>query len=243
MTTAFTEEEQRFLQLLDDNPEFRDAVRRRLLSEELFNLPAQFASFVANVNAFIEQQRQFNEERRRINLEQRRTNARVDSRLESLERGQSTIIGQLDALRGEIGDLKGDRTIQATIRKGPQICRQLNLRFIRRLEQTDLINLITAEDSADLPDDDLESFENADLVMESTDANGNPRLVVVEASHTANRNDTGRALRNARYLNRFTGTPATAVIASAQNDAEVDEQIENQLVHWHRLQQRDLHPR
>ena len=278
MSSGFTPEEQHFLQLLDSNPEFRDAVRRRLLSEELLELPARFAAFIKTVNAFIEQQsaanerfeqfiaeqkhfndeqrqfndeqrqfneeqKQFNDEQRQFNLEQRRTNARNESRLESLENGQANIIRRLDGLSGEIADVKGDRTIQATIRKGPQICRELGLRFSRRLEQADLINLVPQEEVRKIDPDELESFENADLAMEATDEDGAIRMVTVEASHTADRHDTGQALRNAEYLSRFTGRTAHAVIASVENDAEVQSQVSDDTVRWHRLQARDLQPR
>jgi len=163
--------------------------------------------------------------------------------LESLEKGQAIIISRIDEMRGDISDIKGDRTIQAAIRKGPQICRQINLRFLRRLDQAELVNLASDHDASDLSEQDLESYENADLVMEAADSDGNRRLVAVEASHTANRNDANRARRNAQYLTRFTGAPAVAVIASAENDPEADRQVTDGLLHWHRLQERDLHPR
>ena len=249
MTTQFTEEEQRFLQLLDQNPTFRQEVRQRLLPQELLNLPDQLAALATNVNAFIEQQvaanarfDAFNDEQRAFNLEQRRINARVDSRLESLERVQVTIVSRLDQIHGEVSDIKGGRTIQAAIRKAPQICRQLNLRFVRRLEQADLINLVPDDPVPAISESDLESYENADLVIEATDAQGKPRFVTVEASLTADRSDTSRAQRNARYLTQFTGTPASPVIASAENDADAESQVNQNLVHWHRLRERDLQP-
>ena len=60
-------------------------------------------------------------------------------------------------------------------------------------------------------------------------------MVAVEASHTADRHDTGRALRNAMYLTGFTGQTAIAVIASVENDTEVQTQVSSEIVRWHRL--------
>ena len=186
-------------------------------------------------------------EQRQMTLELRWLNARAAKRLESSKRLRADMISRLDGMLGEIkamkSDINGDRTIQAAIRKGPQICRQINLRFVRRLDQADLVNLTAEQDTSDISEQDLESYENADLVMEATDPDGNLRLVVVEASHTANRNDAGRARRNARYLTRFTGIPAVAVIASAGSDPEAGQQVADGLLHWHRLQERDFHPR
>ena len=55
MTTINTLDD--FLQALDDNPSWRDAVRARILGEELRQLPVRF-------NAFVEEQRAFNQEMR-----------------------------------------------------------------------------------------------------------------------------------------------------------------------------------
>ena len=52
MTTIHSLDE--FLQALDDNPAWRDAVRARILGNELLQLPARFV-------AFMEQQTMFNE--------------------------------------------------------------------------------------------------------------------------------------------------------------------------------------
>ena len=125
-------------------------------------------------------------EQRHLPLELRWLNARAAKRLESSKRLRADMISRLDGMLGEIkamkSDVKGDRTIQATIRKGPQICRQINLQFVRRLDQADLVNLAAEQDTSDISEQDLESYENADLVMEATDPDGNLRLVVVEAS-------------------------------------------------------------
>ena len=56
MTTPFTDEQQRLLQPLNQNPAFRQEVRRRLLPEGLLNLPELLATLTTNVNSFIEQQ-------------------------------------------------------------------------------------------------------------------------------------------------------------------------------------------
>ena len=54
MTTINSQED--FLRALDENPQWRDAVRDRILGQELLNLPARFEAFVQRMDAFIEQQ-------------------------------------------------------------------------------------------------------------------------------------------------------------------------------------------
>ena len=54
MTTINTPDD--FLRALDENPQWRAAVRDRILGQELLNLPARFEAFVQRMDAFIEQQ-------------------------------------------------------------------------------------------------------------------------------------------------------------------------------------------
>ena len=70
------------LRALDENPRWQEAVRHRILTEELMRLPARFDRFVAVTEAFMEEQRQVNantaefiDEQRRVNAEQRQFNA------------------------------------------------------------------------------------------------------------------------------------------------------------------------
>ena len=74
----------RFLQALDDDPEFLRQVRQRLLSADLLELPERFAAFANHVNGFIAEQQQFNAEQREFNarfdqfiVEQREFNEHV----------------------------------------------------------------------------------------------------------------------------------------------------------------------
>ena len=84
------------LRLLDENAEFREAVRRYILTDELLRLPERFAQFVDRVDAFIEEQtgvnqrmdafieeqKGFNEGQRASNEEQIGVNQRVDAFIE-----------------------------------------------------------------------------------------------------------------------------------------------------------------
>lgn len=65
MTTINTTDD--LLRLLDQNPEFREAVRRAILTEELIALPAAFGAFVSEMRAFQLEMRSFQSEVR-VNL-------------------------------------------------------------------------------------------------------------------------------------------------------------------------------
>ncbi len=87
MTTFNTPEE--FLRALEENPQWKEAVRAIILSDELMQLPVQFIAFVGRMTAFIDQMTAFVAEQRQTNArvdafieEQRQTNARVDAFIE-----------------------------------------------------------------------------------------------------------------------------------------------------------------
>ena len=86
---------------------------------------------------------------------------------------------------------------------------------------------------------DLHSFRMADLVMEVADANGDTCYIAVEASYTADKRDTARALRNARYMTHFTGAPAYAAIASTYLDNRIADILNSGQVYWYEIPDRD----
>ena len=75
-----------FLRALEQNPQWKEAVRALILGEELLQLPVQFIAFVGRVSAFIDQteafigeQRQFNERMDTFVGEQKQFNERMDT--------------------------------------------------------------------------------------------------------------------------------------------------------------------
>ena len=95
----------RFLQALDDDPEFLQQVRQRLLSADLLELPERFAAFANHVNGFIAETQGFIAEQRQINerfdqfiVEQREHNRAVDTRLDAMDARFDGIDTRLDAM-------------------------------------------------------------------------------------------------------------------------------------------------
>ncbi len=77
-TTMSGDERTRFLQALKENPEFRDEVRRQLLSDELLELPDKFARFTEHVNQFMTRTEQFMADQQALNADQQAINARFE---------------------------------------------------------------------------------------------------------------------------------------------------------------------
>lgn len=239
---VLTATQEEFLRLLDENAEFRQQVRQRILSQELIELPERFAVFASRVDEFITEQRAinaeqrifnaeqraFNAEQREINAEQRAINARVENRLQGIA--------------DDIGMLKGNVVVRATRDNAERIVEQvLDLHPLSILSRAELVAMLRPK-ASEIERTWRHSFYRADLVMRCEADDGTVHYMAAEASYTADRRDTDRALRNAGLLTRCTNAPAHAVVASVRNDHEVQALVDAGKVHWFQLTNRDLTP-
>ena len=209
------------LRLLDENPEWLEALRARLLTRELLELPQTVANLTAEVAALSAEVKAFTAA----------TNARfdrVDARLDSVESG-------IQSLRNDMGPLKAGHARSAAERNAAAIADDLGLRLTRVLTQSDLYALTDHADTSGIPKNTLRSFNRADLVIEATDAQGETCYVAVEISFTANGRDTERAVRNAELLARFTGKVAHAVVAGERIDDRIRKLVDSGTIVWFEL--------
>ncbi len=177
-------------------------------------MPERFAVFASRVDEFI--------------TEQRETNARVEKRLQGIA--------------DDIGMLKGNVAVRATRDNAERIVEQvLNLHPLSILSRSDLIAMLRPK-ASEIERTWKNSFYQADLVMQSIADDGTVHYMAAEASYTADRRDTDRALHNADLLTRCTNAPAHAVVASVRNDHEVQALVDAGKVHWFQLTNRDLTP-
>ena len=247
------------LRALDENPRWQEAVRHRILTEELMRLPARFDRFVAVTEAFMEEQRQVNaeqqqfnaeqrqfnantaefiDEQRRVNAEQRQINAEQRETNARMEGHISRIDNAMDRIREDIGTMKADHARTNTAREARGIAYNMGFQLVRTLSYDDLLALEIAGGAADLARGERESFRRADLVMEVAAEDGTTHYIALEVSFTGDERDTSRALRNAELLTRFTGHPARAAIASVRNVYEIQPLIDSGEVYWHGLDDR-----
>ena len=200
-----------FLRALSEHPEWKASVRAQILGEELLQLPVQF-------QAFVQQQQQFNDQ-------QRRFNDRFEARMDRIE--------------GDISVVKGGHARSRGVDAAPAIADDLGLEYIRTVPRAELVAIARALIDADITAGDRRSFRDADLIIEAA-SGAEAVYVAVEMSYTANRRDSDRAERNARYLAQYTGGPAHAAVASVRNDHELQSLIDAGDIHWHQLAERDL---
>ena len=250
MTVIHTTDD--LIHLLNENDEFRQAVRRHVLSDELLQLPERLAKFETRVESFIDEQRQFNKEQRQIN-------ERVDRRLDSIDKTldeQRQFNKEQRQFNDEqrqfnkrmetaIGELRGKVARQVVGVHFLEISDGMGFRFKGLLARQDLGQLIFQRkpaETADIPQNHRRSFVRADLVIEVTDSAGAIHYIAVEASYTADQRDTSRAQRNAALLTRLTGHPAHAAIASVRNVHEIQPLIDDGAVYWYALDPGDFTP-
>ena len=227
MTTIHTIED--LVQVLDDHPEWMEALRSRLLPRELAELPQTLARFTEDVRRFTEDVRRFTEvtNQRLDRLETHATE--TNQRLDRLETG-------FDSMRDDLGRLKGSHARQAAIEQASFIARRMGLRRTKTLDSDDRLALTDAGgDLSDIPTNELYSFHNADLLMEALDADGQACYIAVEISFTANGRDTRRAVRNADFLRRFTGQAAYGAVAGLQMDDRIASDLAADDVFWYQL--------
>ncbi len=202
------------IRVLDDHPEWLEALRMRLLTRELLELPQRLAEFIEAANQRFD---------------------RVEARLDRIEERQDRTETLLGKLIDNVGNLKGAHAKSVAKEEADIIANSLGLRLTRLLTGQEVGELALGQDAADLPRNELLSFRRADIVMETADADGAPCYVAVEVSYTVNGRDTTRAIRNADMLTRFTGKPARAVVAGLQIDDRVRSDVESGAIFWHEM--------
>ena len=212
MTTPNAAEE--FMRSLDQNPEIEQELRRRLLTQELLDLPNTVGKLATDIS-----------EMRDI----------FDRRLTSLESQQSENTEQLNSIQQTLNTLDGrvanttgsDYERRATRCVPSLLSRYLRLSRIQALHSSlqetapflvEMINkALTAHDITDHEADDL---EQAGIIVSAHNVDGAHTYLVTEASVTIDDTDIDRAHRRAQMLQSFAGRLVIpAVIGATPSDA------------------------
>ena len=202
------------VQVLDRHPQWLEALRARLLTRELLDMPQKLAEFAAAA------ERRF---------------AAIEGRLDTLERRVDALERQVGQLRIDIAPLKAAHARTASLREADLMAEEQGLEFVRTLDQAEIRAMVRSADTSGISKHELRSFRLADLMLCATDAAGEECYVAVEVSYTANGRDTTRVQRNARFLTRFTGQRACAVVAGLRFDERIRRDVESGAVAWYQL--------
>ena len=221
------------IRILDANPEWLEALRSRLLTRELLDMPRTLALFMEATNKRLDRL----EETLAAFIET--TNRRfeqVDRQFEESKRRFERIEGRLKRLDDKVRVLVGAHVRNQAIQEIPIAIVELGIGECRRLlEIAEVVSLTVDADTTGISSGDLASFRRADAIADAVDRRGDPCYVAVEISYTADDRDTDRAIRNADYMTRFTGRRAHAAVLAVQIDHRVSDVIESGSVSWYKL--------
>ena len=184
--------------------------------------------------------RRFDALEQKVEEHQQANNARFDAQDRRMDEHQQSNDRHFWRIEDTLKYLKASHARNSALRSAATLARRMGLRRIRNLTEDDLLDMTYDADTSDLSDNVLDSFHLADLVMETTDADGETHYIAVEISFTADERDSGRAIRNAALLTRFTGKAARAAVAGIYQDNRIQPQIESGEVFWHRLRRDEL---
>ena len=199
------------LRLLREGPDFRDEVRRLLLTQELIELPERFARFEAYV------ERQFTEVRGDI--------TEIQSHITRMDGSIARMDGEIIGIHGDLGRLKGsdyERHVSRNFSSYASIA--FRQRHNRRLRRNRLLHsmaqgigvefeelLSNAVDSGLISDEELSELGQADAVMSGQDESATVYFVG-EISMTVNNSDIERAVTRAAILHKATGSSAWPMV-------------------------------
>ena len=226
MTTALTVQD--IIDAIDSEPEMLEALRARLLSRELLELPERFAEFQKSTLKFQANTLEFQK-----SMTEFQANT-LEFQKSSLE-FQANTDRQFVELRTDVGMLKGWVASRSGLGEIPLIVDGMGYEYSRLLERVELIRMARRSDTSGIERSVLESFIRADAVAEVADEEGRSRYVAIEISFTAQKNDVDRAVRNAEFITRFTGVPASAAVAGLRMADEARGDVESGNVFWHEL--------
>ena len=216
------------VRVLDEHPQWLEALRSRLLTRELLELPQRLAEFAADTD------RRFAEIEGRLAEHDRRFD-QIEGRLAEHDRRFDSLDRQIAQIRTDIGPLKAAHARNAVMDEAHLLAEDQGLSLAGILDRRELHALVQRADTGGISRRELRSFQAADVVLRAVDAAGTECYVAVEVSYTANGRDTDRARRNAGFLTRFTGQRAIAVVAGLRIDDRIRPAVDSGEVGWFEL--------
>lgn len=258
MTTANTTED--MLRAARENPEFREAFRREILTDDLINLPQRFDAHASettkNINALTSNVAELTKNLDGVNrtLNEKTDEIRTSHRVE----------------HNALHRFRGNYAIETTRNNDGNIAEKFadargidrhRLRTLTREERDDLFddNLDTI-DLLDTEGNISESFPDGDIIAEATShrrSHDTIFYIAVEASYTVNADDVIRASDHAKILREATGHEAFAIVSGVEVNREIGDEYRQRIIYdlteylesrqddvvfWFQLADRSLEP-
>lgn len=195
------------IRILEQQPQWANALRSILLSPELLELPEKFAEFVVATND------NFRTVNRRLeSLETGQAELRAD--VAELKEGQQRLENRVNQMAGDVANLKGTDYEGYASRMARRLARRhFNLSKGRIVSNRS--NFAEASEMASagvrrglITDEESEELELTDIIVTGQDEDDQPVYVAMEVSITIQDHDVERAEMRAEVLSRATGVKA-----------------------------------
>ena len=223
------------LDVLEQNPEYREAMRRHILDEEIRRLPAEFRELRKTVDDLAQAVRDYmettNERLGRVEsdiAELKEGQAELKAGQAKLEAGQAKLEAGQARLEGRIGDVAGtayERRIAKHCRN--IVSRRLGIKRAKVLHSISVPDnealddlVYAASEVGSITDQQAYDLDLADIIVVGSGAPDQGNYAVIEVSETIGDDDVDRARERAEILARAASEPVVAaVIGKAVSDA------------------------
>ena len=238
------------VRVLDEHPQWLEALRGRLLTRELLEQPQHLAAFIAATDQrftelarqLVATDQQLAELARQLAASQAATDQRftelagqladfaaaTDRRFEALER-------QFGQLRNDVGPVKAFHAAMSARAEADLMAEERGLKYVAVVDRDELADMARSAKTGDISKEDVRSFRFADIVIRAAKQDGTECYLAVEVSYTVDKRDSERARRNARFLTRFTGQRADPVVAGLRYDDRILEEMKSGGIAWYQL--------
>jgi cell division protein FtsB len=197
---AFTVDDFRdLLEIIRTMPEWKEALRRELLGEELLSLPSLVRDLI----------RAIEEMNKRL--------YRVEQDVEVLKADVEVLKADVEVLKADVASLKGD-SLERKYRERPFVYFRRILRKPRLLTDSEVDDLLSqAQADGVLSEADVEEISRLDAIVRGRRiSDDSVAYLAVEASVKVDDRDVERAVRRAKLLEKIPGVAALPVVAGEQ---------------------------
>lgn len=238
MTTGSINTIEDLFRVLDENPEWMEALRARILTKELLELPERHTVLTERVDALTERVDALTERVDALASEVRSLTSEVRAFVEATNLRFANMDARFDRMEGDMSDLKGTSAEMDAAKEIISIVEDLGKTWVRNLDRAEIFQIERAANIRDIPRGHLRSYRAADIIAEAMGDDGETCYVVVEVSYTVNGRDTTRARRSAELLSRFTGSQAYPAIAGVRVDNATQELVDRGDIHFYELEEK-----
>ena len=234
------------LVMLDSDPKLCAAIRSRILTQDLLDLPKIVGSLanhqkntdrsIANLTATVEKLGKRVDQLAASVVELRNSMVELRNSMDELRnilsdhiretnRRFADVYKHFKKLDDSTGILLGAHICNVVAKKLPTMVGNMGFRLSRELDRAEICSLVNEAEQTgkvgDIRPEHLDSLREVDVMVNARDTNGKSCYVVVEISHTIDSHDVERALRHARIVTKFANAPIYAAVAGRYYEENV----------------------